>query len=93
MNILLLFIVYRLNYSQPICLCQDSFMAKVALQGYEYNNYYDDFVYEISSFKRYKVDSEFPKLTHKDLPTAIRKASYEISLVEIANFEIKEGGI
>ena len=72
---------------------QDDFFAKVALQGYEYNTYYDDFVYEISSFKRFKVDSEFPKLTHKDLPTAIRKASYEISLVEIANFEIKEGGI
>ena len=69
---------------------QDAFMAKVALQGYEYNNYYDDFVYEISSFKRYSVNSNFPKLTHRDLPVAIRKAMYEISLVDIADFEIKE---
>jgi len=69
---------------------RDEFMAKVALQGYEYNNYYDDFVYEISNFKRYKVNSKFPKLTHRDLPTAIRKASYEISLVEIGEFEIKD---
>jgi hypothetical protein len=69
---------------------RDAFMAKVALQGYEYNNYYDDFVYEINSFKRYRVCAEFPKLTPRDLPTAIRKAMYEISLVEIGAFEIKE---
>lgn len=69
---------------------QDSFMSKVALQGYEYNNYYDDFVYEISDFKRYKVDRDFPKLTVKDVPAAIRKAVYEISLMDISRFEIKE---
>lgn len=69
---------------------QDLFMAKVALQGYEYNNYYDDFVYEISNFKRFKVNNEFPKLTPRDLPVAIRKATYEISLVEIGAFEIKD---
>lgn len=68
---------------------QDTFMAKVALQGYEYNNYYDDYVYEISSFKRYKVNDLFPKLTPRDLPAAIRKASYEIALAEIGDFEIK----
>ena len=50
----------------------------------------DDFVYEISSFKRYAVNSDFPKLTHRDLPIAIRKAMYEISLVDIADFEIKD---
>ncbi len=69
---------------------KDDFMSKVALQGYEYNNYYDDFVYEISGFRRYVVNADFPKLTHRDLPPAIRKAAYEISLVEIENFEIKD---
>ena len=29
---------------------RDAFLGKVAMQGYEYNSYYDDFVYEISSF-------------------------------------------
>ena len=53
-------------------------------------NYYDDFVYEISSFKRYSVNNDFPKLTHRDLPAAIRKAMYEISLVDILDFEIKD---
>ncbi len=69
---------------------KDTFMSKIALQGYEYNNYYDDFVYEISNFKRYIVNSDFPKLTSKLLPGAIRKAMYEISLVDIASFEIKD---
>ena len=69
---------------------KDTFMSKIALQGYEYNNYYDDFVYEISNFKRYLVNSDFPKLTPKLLPGAIRKAMYEISLVDIASFEIKD---
>ncbi len=69
---------------------KDTFMSKIALQGYEYNNYYDDFVYEISNFKRYLVNSDFPKLTSKLLPGAIRKAMYEISLVDIASFEIKD---
>ena len=69
---------------------QDAFMTKVALQGYEYNDYYDDFVYEISSFKRYLVNKDFPKLTLRDLAPAITKASYELSLVEISKFEIKD---
>ncbi len=69
---------------------QDDFMSKVALQGYEYNNYYDDFVYEISNIKRYTVNADFPKLTVSDVPAAIRKASYEISLPDIADFEIKD---
>lgn len=69
---------------------QDSFMSKVALQGYEYNNYYDDFVYEISSFTRYKVGKSFPKLVRDVLPKAICKAVYDLSLVDIIPFEIKD---
>ena len=68
---------------------KDLFLSKVALQGYEYNNHYDEFVYEVSSFTRYNVDEKFPKLTHKSLPKAICKAIYDISLVDIAEFEIK----
>ena len=69
---------------------RDQFMAKVALQGYEYNNYYDDYVYEISGYKRYLVSSEFPKLTSRDVKPAIKKASYEISLTDISAFEITQ---
>lgn len=67
---------------------RDRFMACVAMQGYEYHNAYDEYVYEISGFKRYKVSDGFPRLTVKDVNPAIRKASYEISLAELASFEI-----
>ena len=65
---------------------RDLFLTKVALQGYEYNNYYDDFVFEISNMMRYRVTENFPKLTAENVPTAISKASYDISLTEIATF-------
>lgn len=66
------------------------FLAKVAMQGYEYSDFYDNYVYEISSMKRYLVSDSFPKLTRLSLPSAIRKAIYEISIIDIAEFEIKE---
>lgn len=69
---------------------RDDFMAKVALQGYEYNNYYDDFVYEVSSFVRYRVDSDFPKLVPNDVPSAIQKVSYEIVLSDLSAFVIRD---
>lgn len=68
----------------------DDFLAKVALQGYEYNNYYDDFVFEISNVIRYTVNSEFPKLTANNVPKAIAKANYDISLTEIQPFIISK---
>lgn len=68
----------------------DDFLAKVALQGYEYNNYYDDFVFEISNVMRYAVGKEFPKLISSNVPKAIAKASYDISLSEIQSFIINK---
>ena len=68
---------------------RDLFMAKVALQGYEYHNYYDDFVFELIYSKMFKVCAGFPKLTPQDVPEAILKASYDIDLNKIEEFEIK----
>lgn len=69
---------------------QDQFMSKVALQGYEYNNYYDDFVYEISDVKRYQVLDGFPRLTAQCVNPAIKMVTYEISLSDISQFEISD---
>lgn len=69
---------------------KDIFMAKVALQGYEYNDYYDDFVYEVSGISRYRVSDSFPRLTTGDVPEAIRKAAYELALADLAPYEIKD---
>ena len=69
---------------------KDKFRAKVYMQGYEYHSYYDDFVYELSGFTRYNVDDSFPKLVNASLPEAICKASYELSLIKITDYIIKE---
>lgn len=68
---------------------KDLFMTKVSIQGYEYNNYYDDFVFELSSKTRYVVNKDFPKLTSADVPRAITKVSYDILLTEIMPYTIK----
>lgn len=68
----------------------DTFLAKVAMQGYEYNNYYDEFVFEVSGRTRYKVTDQFPKLTHANVPKEITKANYDLALAEIMSFSTKE---
>ena len=67
---------------------KEKFLAAVALQGYEYNDYYDQYVYEKSSMTRYHVSQGFPKLTHESIPKEICKATYDILLDEIAPFVI-----
>ena len=67
---------------------KDRFLSKVMMRGYEYNNYYDDFVFEITNFVRFSVIPGFPRLTAANVNHAIRKASYEISLTAISEFRI-----
>ena len=68
---------------------RDLFMSKVALQGYEYHNYYDDFVFELIYCKNFRVSEDFPKLIPGGVPEAVLKATYDIDLNKITEFEIK----
>lgn len=68
---------------------ENKFMAQLAMNGYVLNDYYDHFVYEQSDFRHYKVTKGFPRLTPDDMPEAITKVSYEISLTELSEYEIK----
>ncbi len=68
----------------------DDFLSKVSLQGYEYHKFYDDYVFELSSITSYIVNENFPKLTSKNVPNAIAKVNYDISLTDIMPFMIKE---
>lgn len=68
---------------------RDSFLTKVAVQGYEYNDYYDYYVYALDQIRKYSVTQEFPKLTKDIVCSAIIKAEYQISLNEIKDYEIK----
>ncbi len=67
---------------------RDLFMSKVALQGYEYNNYYDDFVFEQIYCKNFRISPEFPKLTPGNVPKAVVKSIYDIDLNKISEYEI-----
>jgi len=68
---------------------RDDFLSKVALHGYEYSSFYDEFVFEVSNNSKYSVNEDFPKLTKDLVPVQIAKASYELILAEIRDFEIK----
>ena len=65
-------------------------MSRVSLQGYEYHNYYDDFVYEKIYRRSFRVSADFPRLTPGDVPESVVKAIYEIDLSKIAEFEITD---
>lgn len=69
---------------------KEDFWAKVSLHGYEFNNYYDSFVFEISNSTKYSVREGFPRLQKNLLPKAIIKASYELQLTDIKEFELSE---
>lgn len=69
---------------------KDLFMSKVALQGYEYHDYYDEFVYEKIYEKDYRISNDFPRLTPADVPEAVIKAVYDIDLNKITDFEITD---
>lgn len=67
---------------------RDRFLANVALRGYEYRNVYDEYVYEVSGYWRYRVTDGFPRLTADDVSPAIKKVSYEISLTDLNDYRI-----
>ena len=67
---------------------KDDYLAKVSLHGYTFNNYYDSYVYEVSSVNKYKVVEGFPRLTKSTVPREIARASYEIILADIIDYLI-----
>lgn len=67
---------------------RDAFFKKVQMQGYEYNDYYEDIVFEIIDYNEYKVNQGFPKITKNNVAPAISKAKYEILLLDIVKFKM-----
>ena len=68
----------------------DLFLSKLALQGYQYNDYYNDFVFEFVNLYRYNVCVGFPRLTRSDIPNAIQKVKYNILFSEISDYLIAD---
>ena len=69
---------------------RDKFISEVELQGYEYNDIYDEYVYKVNDFTRYCVNDEFPKLTSRDIDPAIKRATYEIAIADIVGFKLND---
>lgn len=69
---------------------KELFMRKIALQGYEYNNYYDDFVYVADNPRRYRVTSSFPRLTRSQVPSSVANCIYDLLIRDLEPFHIKE---
>ena len=67
---------------------QNEFISKVTKQGYEYNDYYDDFVYTVKGCRRFMVNESFPKITRREIDAAINKATYSLAISGISEFEI-----
>lgn len=67
---------------------RDSFLNKLADNRFDFDNAYDDYVYEVTLGERYQVSASFPKLTTFDVNEAICKVQYEILLSEIQGYKI-----
>ena len=65
---------------------RDIFVGKLKQAGYSYNEYYDDFIYEVSAVNRYRVDNSFPRIKREAVPEGIGGIKYELMLVYIEKY-------
>lgn len=66
---------------------KDIFTEKLKQVGYSFNEYYDNFVYNLVSKDTYVVKGEFPRIKSEALPKGISKVEYEIELTQIEKFK------
>lgn len=67
-----------------------SFKGKMLEAGYYPNPYYDGCVYRFEQQNHYEVNCDFPAIRRKNLPNAITKVQYQLSLSAIDRF--RKGG-
>ncbi len=67
---------------------KELFVEKLSKAGYSYNEFYDNFVYNFISKKRYVVDDKFPRIVGITLPKGVVGLTYDI---ELSSIELLEG--
>lgn len=67
---------------------KDQFLDSILSRGFTFDDNYNDSVFALISMTRYLVNSSFPKLTSEDLPEAIIKVQYDLSLVSLKSYMI-----
>ncbi len=55
-------------------------------QGYVRRDEYDEYTFRIGTIARYQVESNFPALRRKDLPSSVANANYMLSIPAISIF-------
>ena len=68
----------------------DLFDYKLGQVGYEYNDDYDDYSYELKKITKYKVTRQFPRILRNEIDDRIQKIQYEISVNALTDFTIEE---
>ena len=68
---------------------RDVFIGKLKQAGYSYNDYYDDFVYEISAINKYSVKNDFPRIKKNEVPEGIGNIKYELMLLYIEKYKVE----
>lgn len=68
---------------------KDLFLNKVAIQGFSFNEEYDNYVYAYCDTKSFIVGEDFPKLTRENINQSIVKAQYELALKDLLTYKEK----
>lgn len=65
------------------------FSEMMSVSGYEKDQIYDDYIFELLGIDEYQVSSDFPRITRGRLKTtAIADASYEILIDQLVQFRM-----
>lgn len=78
------------NYLIKVQDAYKLFNSKLLKIGYIELKEYSEQFYTFSGFKRYLIDSAFPRLIKDSIPSQIISASYDISLSAIENWRINK---
>lgn len=66
---------------------KDIFVSKLHDAHYTFNSKYDEFVYELRTVDEYSVTQAFPRISRANVPAAIAKASFDLSIAKILPFK------
>jgi len=67
---------------------KDLFLSAIMLQGFTFDESYDEFVYEFVSMSRYLVNTNFPRLTRNNVNEAMINVQYDLSLAILKKYLI-----
>ncbi len=73
--------------SIPSPFLQENLRSRLLEYGYYYDKEYDRTGFKFNGMFSYRVDSGFPCLRKKDIPSSVQNAKYELSLAAIETFK------